>query len=158
MWEPRRLKTLWASTACYWDSFTSLYTYVIYGATGAVYFIFITCLAACPRVRLFVWRYFSFRTLGLVQSQLQYVRLPRRYWTLKCAFICSRPIMIDSVVSHSFPWTSSSNCQQPPLLRIRELQDSNLTPKACCPGFGSQSFITPSTPLPEGKKNVKLSL
>jgi hypothetical protein len=22
MWEPRRLTTLWASTACYWDSFT----------------------------------------------------------------------------------------------------------------------------------------
>jgi hypothetical protein len=22
MWEPRRLNNLWASTACYWDSFT----------------------------------------------------------------------------------------------------------------------------------------
>jgi hypothetical protein len=26
MWEPRRLTTLWASTACYRDSFTSSFT------------------------------------------------------------------------------------------------------------------------------------
>jgi hypothetical protein len=30
MWEPRRLRTVWAFTACYWDSFTFFYLYFIY--------------------------------------------------------------------------------------------------------------------------------
>jgi hypothetical protein len=29
MWEPRRLRILWASTACYRDTFTFMYTFVI---------------------------------------------------------------------------------------------------------------------------------
>jgi hypothetical protein len=29
MWKPRRLTTLWASTACYRDSFTFFYVYIL---------------------------------------------------------------------------------------------------------------------------------
>jgi hypothetical protein len=28
MWEPRRLTTLWASTACYMDSFTFIFIHI----------------------------------------------------------------------------------------------------------------------------------
>jgi hypothetical protein len=36
MWDPQRLTTLWAFTACYRDSFTFIFTYVLI-ITGAIF-------------------------------------------------------------------------------------------------------------------------
>jgi hypothetical protein len=53
MWEPRRLTTLWASTACYWDSFTFLFfMYVFYNTCSPIYIQLLTELIFAPFIIL----------------------------------------------------------------------------------------------------------